>query len=404
MSSPRVFVLDGHCDAATAAVQSLGRAGAQLTVGSRDIGSIACRSRYAETVLEQPLTLPPKLARWIDDIARRGRFDLIVPATEASLLAVRALGEESPTRAACVVPGDEAIDRALDKARAGEVAAQVGMRVPGTRVVMRPDVEQPAWGYPTVLKPIRSKFEDAGRLVTGTALIAHDPGRRAAYLRRWLPSTPVVEQEYVRGRGLGVSFLSDRGRMLWHFSHERLHELPLTGGASTYRRAVDPPGEALGACRRLASVLRWRGVAMVEFKWCAEEDTLTFLEINPRLWGSLALAISAGVDFPAGLLALASGATPPECPPYRRGLYARNIAQDTQWLRARASAALARPSMGAATELWAELGALSRVARRREVWDHFARDDPGTAARLLWQASRNALRGSRGEIVDGRRV
>jgi predicted ATP-grasp superfamily ATP-dependent carboligase len=54
-------------------------------------------------------------------------------------------------------------------------------------------------------------------------------------------------------------------------------------------------------CEELLSSLNWNGVAMFEFKYTT--DSIYYLmEINPRLWGSLQLAIDSGVDFPKLLL------------------------------------------------------------------------------------------------------
>ncbi len=54
---------------------------------------------------------------------------------------------------------------------------------------------------------------------------------------------------------------------------------------------------------------------MVEFKADARTGTPYLMEINGRFWGSLQLAIDAGVDFPAILVAAALGAPiPPRSP------------------------------------------------------------------------------------------
>jgi hypothetical protein len=46
---------------------------------------------------------------------------------------------------------------------------------------------------------------------------------------------------------------------------------------------------------------------MVEFKVCERTGTPYLMEVNGRFWGSLQLAIDAGVDFPALLLGAAFG-------------------------------------------------------------------------------------------------
>ena len=58
--------------------------------------------------------------------------------------------------------------------------------------------------------------------------------------------------------------------------------------------------------QRLLDDAQWHGVAMVEFK-VARDGTPYLMEINTRFWGSLQLAIDAGIDFPVMLLDLAFG-------------------------------------------------------------------------------------------------
>jgi hypothetical protein len=49
----------------------------------------------------------------------------------------------------------------------------------------------------------------------------------------------------------------------------------------------------------LLSAVGWQGVAMVEFKRDVRDGKAKLMEINGRLWGSLQLAVSSGVDFPS---------------------------------------------------------------------------------------------------------
>jgi len=66
---------------------------------------------------------------------------------------------------------------------------------------------------------------------------------------------------------------------------------------------------------------------MVEFK-VAPDGTPYLMEINTRFWGSLQLAIDAGVDFPWLLYQLASGITPDPIPEYNVGVRLRWLLGD----------------------------------------------------------------------------
>ncbi len=108
---------------------------------------------------------------------------------------------------------------------------------------------------------------------------------------------PMIQQR-VEGEGWGVSCLYWEGKRIASFTHRRLREKTLTGGTSTLRESAHNPVMEEYA-HRLLDTLRWHGLAMVEFKWNPQLKKAWFLEINPRLWGSIALPIACGIDFPA---------------------------------------------------------------------------------------------------------
>jgi predicted ATP-grasp superfamily ATP-dependent carboligase len=79
--------------------------------------------------------------------------------------------------------------------------------------------------------------------------------------------------------------------------HKRLHEYPISGGASTLRESIFND-ELKDAALKILKNLQWHGVAMVEFKLDKKDNKPKLIEINGRFWGSLALSIAAGIDFP----------------------------------------------------------------------------------------------------------
>jgi predicted ATP-grasp superfamily ATP-dependent carboligase len=107
---------------------------------------------------------------------------------------------------------------------------------------------------------------------------------------------PQVE-EYVQGEGYGNSVLYWHGTQIANFTHRRLRDKIKTGGTSVYREASSHKGiEA--AAQKIFESIGWHGLAMCEFKVCLETGKFWFIEVNPRMWGSIPLAIAAGVDFP----------------------------------------------------------------------------------------------------------
>lgn len=112
----------------------------------------------------------------------------------------------------------------------------------------------------------------------------------------------LLAQEYIPcQRSIGVSYLFNQGEMRASFTHRRLMEFPETGGPSIVRESITHP-EAESAGRRILEAIGWHGVAMAEFRVDSRDGKPKLLEINPRFWGSLPLAVASGVDFPRLLL------------------------------------------------------------------------------------------------------
>src|SRR5438270_7981418 len=333
MSQTTVLVLDGHSRAALEAMQSLGRAGVQVDFAAETQDCLAMHSRYISRKLQQP---PQERAAefhsWLREQDKLRNYLLIVPATETSLLGLRQLDENDPLRRKAVIAGNKALDVALDKQKTWQLAHKLGVPVPKGVLISALSEIGPVQQFPVVLKPTHSKVVVDRALRTLAVALVKNESERQEQLRRWLPLTPVQQQEYVSGRGVGVELLFNCGKKIWHFAHERVHEYPLTGGASSYRRSIDPPAAMLDEAEKLLTGLNWHGVAMVEFKIDAKGQHW-LMEINPRLWGSLALSIDADVDFPLGLLQIAQSEEPAPQPKYKVPYFTRDLRTDVDWLK-----------------------------------------------------------------------
>jgi predicted ATP-grasp superfamily ATP-dependent carboligase len=174
-----------------------------------------------------------------------------------------------------------------------------------------------------VIKPGRSVGEANGRRAKFGVGYAQDAGALVTRLEGLAAAAyPVLLQERIVGPGAGVFVLTWGGELLAAFAHRRVREKPPSGGVSVLRESVplDPTllARSLGLLRRL----EWDGVAMVEYK-VGEDGTPYLMEINGRFWGSLQLAIDAGVDFPRLLVEAALGNAPTPVTSYRAGILTR---------------------------------------------------------------------------------
>ena len=379
----KILILDGHSRAAVETLQSLGRMDARVDVCSSYPNSIIYKSRYAINRFSQPdPALADNFVRWLNTLDTDRDYDLIVPSTEASLRAFLSLDDGEPLREKAVLPSNQSLSIALNKQRTLELGEKLGIPVPQTYIIEHSSDLPEILNFPVVLKTSESLTRRATGYVAYPPRVVYSHEACRNVLRSWGNDHPVLVQEFAYGHGYGIEMIYAKGQKGWHFGHERIHELPLGGGASTYRRSIQPPEKILYDAEVLLSRLKWHGVAMVEFK-AEASGAYKLMEINPRLWGSLALSIDAGVNFPKGLYRLAQGKSLGLQPSYRVGYYTRQIGGDLDWMveNFRANHAreelLTRPRLMSMVE-WA------RPLILKESWDHFDWRDLGVTA-AVWR-------------------
>lgn len=328
-----VLVTGGEERAALAVVRSLGRAGHRVVVGGRRERSLAGASKHAaaELALGDSLGEPEAFADAVVRAARREEADVVLPITEADLLAVLPWRAELAP-AAVPFPDHEVFLLGSDKEAVARMAEPLGFGIPGQTVVGRGEVGRlpgTAPG-PRVLKPARSVRRG---VKLGVSYVAADQPLRDAVAALPEEAFPVMVQERVEGPGVGVFMLRWEGRILAEMAHRRIREKPPSGGVSVLRESIRlEPGLGRMAAE-LLEALDWRGVAMIELKIEAATGMPYLMELNGRFWGSLQLAVDAGVDFPRILVDAALGsAASGEPPPYREGVRTRWILGDLDHL------------------------------------------------------------------------
>jgi predicted ATP-grasp superfamily ATP-dependent carboligase len=119
---------------------------------------------------------------------------------------------------------------------------------------------------------------------------------------------PLIQEWIPDGAGTyGFSALFDEASNAKAvFIHKKLRMYPVPGGPSTLREGVEHP-QIMAMGLSLLKSLNWTGVAMAEFKVDPRDGVPKLMEVNPRFWGSLHLAILSGIDFPYLVLKLSRG-------------------------------------------------------------------------------------------------
>ena len=307
-----VLVTDGHERSALAVTRALGRAGVRVVVGAETARSLAGASRHCidSWLYPSPLSDPSKFISSIVEAA--GRFDVavIMPVTDATMQVIAAQRDRFPTSMTGAVPSVDRYDLVSDKYRLVQLAHELGVPIPDTIFVEDghlPKDMSNVGDYPLVVKPGRSLVLADG---IWTKTTVHHVANRQE-LEKLYRETPYLQrpsllQRRVEGEGQGIFAICDQGAPLALFAHRRLREKPPSGGVSVLRESIELPKAMVEYAVRLLQNIGWHGVAMVEFKVERETGIPQLMEINGRFWGSLQLALDAGINFPFLLYQLAT--------------------------------------------------------------------------------------------------
>jgi len=214
----------------------------------------------------------------------------------------------------CLAPV-ESINMCLNKVETLLFAEEKGVKIPATlskRDLLNQDLSKKI-NFPVVIK---SSLE----------LDRFDPiycdtfeELRASLGNKKIANSEYIVQERIKGTGEAFFGLYQEGVLMDYFMHERIREWPISGGPSTYAKSIKKD-DLFFQGNLLLESLDWHGVAMVEFKRNIETGVLYLMEINPKFWGSLDLAISAGVNFPKRIVDLCSGKVISNSSSYKIGL------------------------------------------------------------------------------------
>ncbi len=306
----------------TACIRSLGKRGIHVIGVAENRAAPAIHSKYCSEVAiaPGPETDIEAYASRLLELARRPSVRTITPHREGDIYVLSKYREEFSEHIGTPWPDFETVRRSQDRLALLEVARDVGVTVPETKLL----TEWDEWDRQTIVKPRYSALVDGGRMRSATVQFPA-PGERPdvdAVIEE-LGHEPIV-QAYVPGdpggNEHGFYALYDHGTPIAEFQHRRVRSFRYTGGASVYRKSIfDPDLQRAG--RAVLDALEWHGPAMVEFKRNPQTDEFVLMEVNPRFWGSLALSIEAGIDFPYIYYQLATdGVDAGSTPTYRENV------------------------------------------------------------------------------------
>jgi predicted ATP-grasp superfamily ATP-dependent carboligase len=370
----RVLITGDEETGTLALLRGLAAAGNRVWLAGTRPATYAARSRYVDgfVAVPKPSSDPRAFAQGVVAAARRLGAVAILPGTEAGLVAfARHEPGGSLGDIALGVPPAHVVDRATDKLALVELARAAGLAMPPTLRIRRSDLarESSTIGYPAIVKARRSKIETAeGTLHHGVALRVDTPGE-LLHAAELVGGEDILVQPVLPGQLVAVCGVSWDGRVIAAVQQAADRIWPPGCGVSSYAR-IEPPDPVLGAgAERLLAALGWSGLFQLQFMRVGRDARL--IDLNPRAYGSLALAVHAGLNLPAIWLDLLLGRAP-AAPRYRVGVRYRAEERDIRaiWAAVRAGGPvrlldlLPRPRTAHAVFSWRDPGPALEVAAK----------------------------------------
>ncbi len=325
----RALVTDVHLRSAVAGMRALGVAGTEVLGLAPSWLGAGLRSRHARIRAAGPDAVldPVGYAARVGALGAEFGPLVVYPGQEAAIDAL--LAAPRPLLDKLVLPysSPESLKAVRDKRSLAELSTGVGLGAPNTLFEgTAADLLEGRISPPFMLKPARP----GGTL--GSAEPVGDESELRARLVGMPADEPLLVQERVPGPLTAVALVLDRaGRLVSRFQQEARRTWPPEAGPSSLAVSVPPDEDLVNRCARLLAEVGYSGLAELQFVGNGRGREL--IDVNPRFYGSLPLALAAGVNLPAAWHACVTGAQTPSPSPYRVGVTYR-------WLEADFSAAL----------------------------------------------------------------
>lgn len=318
-----VLVTDGQTLSALAISRSLGRSGFDVHVGEYFSYNLTRFSRYVSETIRYPIP-EEKPEQFLDVLLRylrKGDYEFLVPVRDETTLLVSKHRDEISKHVNLYIADRRKIERLNDKGETIKIAQRAGVPTPKTYFPeqrTQAEIKRTA-DYPLLIRP---RVSSGSRGITRVESPSNFDRAFERVSQQY--GTPII-QEYVEKTGYTTACLlfNDEGDPVASFSYERQKEYPLSGGPTVVGVSHDDRiAKRYGA--EVLKAVDWKGPAEVEFILNDAGEPL-LLEVNPRFWTPVGLAIRSGVDFPSLLYRLSVGADVEPITEYEVGVTYRSV-------------------------------------------------------------------------------
>lgn len=311
-----VLLLDGRAISSLAAARRFAAEGVTVHVGETFAQNLTAYSSAttASHTYPDPEEHPDRFKTSVRQLADRTDADLLLPARDITTTMTAELQQELPASTATLLGTPAQVEQLQDKGACATLAARANIPIPETYDPAETGIDQirDTAEFPVVIKPTKAAGARGIRRVDRPAALADE------YRKSKQNHSDLIVQEFVDHSGghysIGTVFDQDGAPTAIH-AYEELRQYPDSGGPAIHARSIEiePWVHELLA---LLEVIDWTGPAHMDVLFDPDDRTYKLLEVNPRLWSSMALTIDSGVDIPMSILRAAHGVSSDASPAY----------------------------------------------------------------------------------------
>lgn len=304
----RALILeDGYSRQALTASRALAAAGWEVGIGAHRTRGVAACSRA--TSHDHRVTAPEQdLDRFVEGVnaaISNVGYELVFGARDVEVLALSARRHEIDAQVPH--PPHEHVLRALDKLQLAAAAQTVGVATPAT-VPATPDALSQAT-YPVLVKArLHAALDGVARpprIETLRATTRREATERVDAIRA-AGGEPLL-QVAVAGHLLELVLVVDRdGQLVASVQQVVQRTSAREGGVAVRATTVAPDQRLFERVRALLAELGWWGLAELQFI-VPPGGHPHLIDFNGRFYGSMALAVGAGINLPAIWASMATG-------------------------------------------------------------------------------------------------
>jgi predicted ATP-grasp superfamily ATP-dependent carboligase len=308
-----------------AVIRSLGRHGINVTGATDDSNDFPLYSRFCrkKILLRTPVANIEDRLDELLNIIKNNKFDVFLPVmSERSLLSLAKRKEEFEKYTRLILPSFDQLSILNNKATVSKLLAELGLPHPVTYFVDSDhtlnSIQENAV-FPMVIKPFWGEGAAGIKIVT-------DPNELVETYNYIVKTFgPSMIQEFVPGtKHTAVFLLNKKSEVRRFFVHRAIREFPITGGPTCFLRSVKY--EPIYECGlKLLNKVNFTGLASMEFIVDEKDGKPKIIDVNPRFYGPLQCAISAGADFPFAVYNMAVDGDIETDLSYKEGVTCRNL-------------------------------------------------------------------------------